>query len=154
MYQPLLINQIAGVHCRVSEDNLGGLTIATLPKVWPHTKHINNKHWHFREYVEQGKITIHTVSTQDQILDLLTKPLAERDFTVMKHKIMGENSRRRSPHLPGSERKHEEQDKTNDNNWVRVTPHERDSHKMRERQQRDEEALGNQQTSKESKDVK
>lgn len=38
--------------------------------------------------MDQGKITIHAVSTQDQIADLLTKPLAEREFTRIKYKIM------------------------------------------------------------------
>jgi len=72
-----MINKVAGVNCRVFEDNTGALTISTLPKIRPHMKHINNKHWNFREHMEQGKITIHTVSTQDQIADMLTKPLVE-----------------------------------------------------------------------------
>jgi len=67
-----LINKRAGVHCRVFEDIAGALTIATLPKIRAHTKHIITKYWHFREYTEQGKITTHAVSTQNQITDLLT----------------------------------------------------------------------------------
>jgi hypothetical protein len=50
----------------------------------PRTKYINIKHWHFREHLEQGKITTHPVSTKDQIADMLTKPLAEADFDELK----------------------------------------------------------------------
>jgi len=66
------------------------LTIATLPKIGPKTKYINTKYWHFRELLKQGKVTIHPVSTKDQIADLLTKPLSESDFEKFKHRIMGE----------------------------------------------------------------
>ena len=55
----------------------------------PRTKYINIKYWHFREHLEQGKITIHPVSTKDQIADMLTKPLAEADFDEIKGCIMG-----------------------------------------------------------------
>ena len=99
-----MIKKTAGVHCRVFKDNSGDLTIATLPKIRPCTKHVNNKYWNFRECVEQGKITIHTVTTQQQIADLLSKPLAEREFTAMKSKIMGDGSNSGNPHLPGSVR--------------------------------------------------
>jgi len=84
--------------------------------------------------MEQGKITIHAVSTQDQIADLLTKPLAEREYTRMKYKSMGEIDRRRCPHLPGNVRKYEEQDRTNDKCWVSAMLQEKDMHKMKEKQ--------------------
>jgi len=54
------------------EDNSGALTIATLPKMRLRTKYINTKYWHYRESLEQGKISIHPVSTKDQIADLLS----------------------------------------------------------------------------------
>jgi len=37
------------VHCKVFEDNMDALTIATMPKIRPQTKYINGKYWHFRE---------------------------------------------------------------------------------------------------------
>jgi len=61
------------------------------PKIRLRTKYINTKHWHFREHLEQGKITIHPVSTKDQIADLLTKTLSETDFEKLKDRIMGKD---------------------------------------------------------------
>jgi len=68
---------------------LGALNIATLPKIQPSNKYINIKYWHFRENLAQGKITIHPVSTKDQIADMLTKPLAVTYFDELKGHVMG-----------------------------------------------------------------
>jgi len=67
----------AKVHCTVFKDNAGKFTIATMPKIRPRNKYINGKYWHFSEKLDQGNISIHDVSTKDQIADLLTNPLAE-----------------------------------------------------------------------------
>jgi len=69
-------NSCARVHCKVFEDNAGTITIATMPKIRPRTKYINGIYWHFREHLDQGKMSIHAVSNKDQLADLLTKPLA------------------------------------------------------------------------------
>ena len=108
-----MTNKTARVHCRVFEDNSGALTIETLPKIKLLTKHINNKYRHFRDYVEQGKITIHAVNTKQQIADMLTKPLAEREFTEMKIKIMEVVSDSKNQHFPGSVRILVEHKRTN-----------------------------------------
>ncbi len=43
----------------------------------PRTKHLNLKYHHFREEVKKGTISIHHVSTMDQMADIFTKPLEE-----------------------------------------------------------------------------
>ena len=96
----------ARVHCKVFEDNAGAMTIATMPKIRPRTKYINGKYWHFREHLDKGKISIHAVSTKDQIADLLTKPLPENEFTRFKNRIMGKAADI-STYLQGSMRKPE-----------------------------------------------
>jgi hypothetical protein len=73
------------VYCKVFEDNSGALELARLPKLRPRTKHINVCYHHFREHVRLGLITIHPVSTDDQIADILTKPLAQNTFC--KHRF-------------------------------------------------------------------
>ena len=98
-------NSCTRVHCKVFEDNAGAMTIATMPKIRPRTKYINGKYWHFRDHLEQGKISIHAVSTKDQIADLLTKPLPENEFTKFKSRIMGK-AVDVSAYLQGSVRKH------------------------------------------------
>ena len=99
----------AKINCKVFEDNSGALNIATLPKLRPRTKYINIKYWHFREHLEQGKITIHTVSTKDQIVDMLTKPLAETDFEELKARIMGKERGEVYSVLKGSVENNEEE---------------------------------------------
>jgi len=79
------------VHCKVFEDNVGAMTITTMHKIRLRTKKINGKFWLLRENLEQGIISVHALSTKDQITDLLTKPLAENEFNELK-KIMGKES--------------------------------------------------------------
>jgi hypothetical protein len=66
------------IHCRVFEDNAGALEMATVHKLRPRTKHINIKYHHFRSYVNSGEVSIHSIRSEDNISDMLTKgqPLA------------------------------------------------------------------------------
>jgi hypothetical protein len=73
------------VYCKVFEDNSGALELARLPKLCPCTKHINACYHHFREHVRNGLIKIFPVGTTDQIADVLTKALAQNDFT--RHRV-------------------------------------------------------------------
>ncbi len=73
------------VCCKVFEDNSCALELARLPKLCPRTKHINVCYHHFREHVRKGLIKIFPVGTSDQIADVLTKALAQNDFT--RHRI-------------------------------------------------------------------
>ena len=77
------------IHCKVFEDNSGALEMARTPKMRPRTKHINIKYHHFREAVENGKVSIHDIDTKDQLADIFTKPLAEELFTKFRRGIMG-----------------------------------------------------------------
>jgi len=71
------VDSCTKAYYKVFEDGMGALTIATMRKIRPRTKYINGKYWHFRWQLGHGKISIHAVSTKDQIEDLLTKLLAE-----------------------------------------------------------------------------
>ena len=77
------------VHCTVFEDNSGALELARLPKIRPRTKHINQAFHHFREHVERGDIIVHATPTDEQIADILTKPLPEAMFQKHRQSIMG-----------------------------------------------------------------
>ena len=68
------------VHCTVFEDNSGALELARLPKICPRSKHINQSYHHFREHVERKEILIEATPTEQQIADILNKPLAEPAF--------------------------------------------------------------------------
>jgi len=77
------------VYCKVFEDNSGALELARLPKLRPRTKHINVCYHHFREHVRKGIIKILSVSTDDQIADTLTKPLAQNAFNKHRRALCG-----------------------------------------------------------------
>jgi hypothetical protein len=76
------------VHCKAFEDNSGALEMAQTPKMRPRTKHLNIKYHHFREAVEDGLVTIHSIGTKDQLADIFTKPLPEAMFQNLRMKIM------------------------------------------------------------------
>ena len=77
------------IYCKVFEDNSGALELARLPKLRPRTKHINTCYHHFREHVRKGLIKILPVSTDDQIADTLTKPLAQNAFCRHRQALCG-----------------------------------------------------------------
>ncbi len=84
-----MLNARPKVHCKVFEDNAGAIEIANVPKMRPRTKHLNIKYHLFREEVKKGTISIYYTRTEDQIADILTKPLPEASITKFREKIMG-----------------------------------------------------------------
>ena len=68
------------IYCKAFEDNSGALEMARMPRMRPRTRHINCAYHHFRSHVALGKITVHAISTDDQIGDLWTKPLGAELF--------------------------------------------------------------------------
>jgi hypothetical protein len=77
------------VHCKVFEDNSGALAMAQTPKMRPRTKHMNLKYHHFREAVAKGQVPIHAINTLEQVVDILTKPLAMLQFQKLRKRMMG-----------------------------------------------------------------
>jgi hypothetical protein len=67
------------IHCKAFEDNSGALELARMPKLRPRTKHINNIYHHFRQYVRDGSISIYPIDTEEQLGDLFTKPLPQKE---------------------------------------------------------------------------
>ena len=76
------------VHCKVFEDNSGAIELAKLPKIRPRTKHINNQYHHFRDHVARGDIDIVAVATEEQLADILTKPLPESTFVTLRSALL------------------------------------------------------------------
>jgi hypothetical protein len=64
------------VLCKVFE-------IDRLPKVRPQTKHLNIKLHHFHDYVEHVEISIHPISINDQLANILTKPVNQ---VILEHR--------------------------------------------------------------------
>ena len=86
---------IPKIHCKVFEDSSGDLEMACTPKLQPRTKHINNAYHHFHEYTQQSsdgtKLSIEIVptSTDEQLGDMLTKPLPALAFIKLRKTLLG-----------------------------------------------------------------
>ena len=76
-------------NCKVWEDNESCIKVATSPKFTLRTKHIAIKYHHFRSFVQNETITIHSIGTKEQLADILTKPLIESSFRYLRQKLMG-----------------------------------------------------------------
>ena len=84
---------IPRVHCRIFEDNSGAIEIAKVPKMRPRTKHLNIKYHHFCNHVKRGLISVHQVSTTEQIADIFTKPLGELLFEDIAEALLDGNTK-------------------------------------------------------------
>jgi hypothetical protein len=86
----ILITQTTlAVFCKLFEDNAGAIHLATVPKMCPRTRHINQKYHHFRGWVKSGLISVLPINTLDQPAPLLTKPLDQSSFVKFRKAIMG-----------------------------------------------------------------
>ncbi len=77
------------IRCKIFEDNEGAVEMANVPKMRPRTKHLNIKYHFFRQFVEKGILQVLQFSGEQQIADVLTKPLEEASFTKHRKKITG-----------------------------------------------------------------
>ena len=76
------------IKCKTFEDNMSCTSLATNHKTRPHTKYLCIKLHHFHSYVVNKIISIEYVSTNDQIADIFTKPLARPQFTKLRDLLM------------------------------------------------------------------
>jgi hypothetical protein len=83
-----ILSSAPRVYCKAFEDNSGALELARLPKIRPRTKHINIKYHHFREHVRLGLIKIFPISTENQLADIFTKPLAQNLFLKLRKALL------------------------------------------------------------------
>ena len=72
----------------LSVDNKGARDLAYNPEHHSKTKHIDRRHFFVRELVEQQRIVVPYVATDDNLADFFTKPLASKKFFAMRDKIM------------------------------------------------------------------
>ena len=51
------------------------------------TKHINNKYHYIRELVQNGVLQLQYISTNEQVVDILTKSLPNKKFAYLRDKL-------------------------------------------------------------------
>ena len=65
----------------ISCDNQGAITLAKDNKFHARTKHIDLRYHFIHEVVEDGKIQVKYILTDDNVSDIFTKPLPRPKFT-------------------------------------------------------------------------
>ncbi|GJX75960.1 copia protein [Tanacetum coccineum] len=65
-------------------DNKGAIDLSKNPVLHSRTKHIEIRHHFLRDNVQKGNITIEKVASEDNIADILTKPLKRESFNLLR----------------------------------------------------------------------
>ena len=69
------------------EDNQGCIKLATSERINARTKHIDIRHHHLRDLVENGIIELEYCETDKMIADAMTKPLPAPKFKELRSKM-------------------------------------------------------------------
>ena len=72
----------------IVEDNHGALKMASNRHSSKRTRHVAIKHYLIRDAVDEGKVRVTYVKTEDQHADVLTKPLDRRMFQKHVNALM------------------------------------------------------------------
>ncbi|GKF28220.1 hypothetical protein Tco_0094562, partial [Tanacetum coccineum] len=65
-------------------DNKGAIDLSKNHVLHSRTKHIEIRHHFLRDNVQKGNISIEKVSSEDNIVDILTKPLKREPFNFLR----------------------------------------------------------------------
>jgi len=84
MKQTLLDLGLSYDHVPIMCDNTSAINLSKNPVLHSRTKHIEIRHHFLRDHVQKGDITLEFISTNNQIADILTKPLALERFASLR----------------------------------------------------------------------
>ena len=69
-------------------DNRSAIDLSYNPEHHARTKHIDRRHYFIRECVEDGKLRVPFVPTDENVADFFTKPLLGKQFFNLRDKVM------------------------------------------------------------------
>ena len=72
-------------------DNLSTVHLSANPVLHARTKHVELDLYFVREKVAQRRIEVKHVPAQDQLADILTKPISSSQFPIMRSKLTVED---------------------------------------------------------------
>ncbi|GKC39423.1 hypothetical protein Tco_1051807 [Tanacetum coccineum] len=84
MKQALVDYGISLVDIPIMCDNKGAIDLSKNPVQHSRTKHIEIRHYFLRDNVQKGNISIEKVLSEDNIADILTKPLKREPFNYLR----------------------------------------------------------------------
>jgi hypothetical protein len=73
----------------IYEDNQGAIALSENPVHHQRTKHIDIRYHFVRERVESNEVKLVYVPTEDQLADLLTKPLSKHRVIKLRERVLG-----------------------------------------------------------------
>ncbi|KAH8308515.1 hypothetical protein KR059_009967 [Drosophila kikkawai] len=68
-------------------DNTAAMRLAQNPEFHRRTKHIANKHFFIRERIAEGEFGIEQIPTEEQLADMMTKPILNTRLRILCNKI-------------------------------------------------------------------
>jgi hypothetical protein len=68
-------------------DNESAIRMADNPLEHSRTKHIDIRHHFLRDHQQKGDIEVFYISTENQLVDIFTKPLDEKTFCRLRSEL-------------------------------------------------------------------
>ena len=65
-------------------DNMSAVKLVKNPTFHKRSKHIEVRHYFVREKFDEGRLTVEHISGEEQIADILTKPLHKNRFQQLR----------------------------------------------------------------------
>ncbi|GKC23543.1 hypothetical protein Tco_1025693 [Tanacetum coccineum] len=84
MKQALVDNDIILDDISILSENKGVIDLSKNPILHSHTKHIEIRHHFLRDNVQKGNISTEKFSSENNIADILTKPLKREPFNLLR----------------------------------------------------------------------